>query len=66
MGNFFAELEAGFVANEDETALLLPEQDDWLYADLLVQINRIASQLASFGVSAGDRKLPRRQKPQEW
>ena len=57
MGNFFAELESGFVANKDETALSLPEQDDWLYADLLVQINRIASQLASFGVSAGDRVL---------
>ena len=57
MSNFFAELEAGFKNHADQPALILPRQDDWSYAELLLQINRAAAELAAIGAGAGDRVL---------
>ena len=57
MSNFFAELEAGFKTHADQPALILSCQDDWSYAELLLQINRAAAELAAFGAGAGDRVL---------
>ncbi|NCF44061.1 MAG: AMP-binding protein [Proteobacteria bacterium] len=57
MSNFFAQLEQAFVANADRPALLLADQQAWHYADLLQQINRVAFELLSFGVTPGDRVL---------
>ena len=55
MSNFFAELEAGFKNHADQPALILSGQDDWSYAELLLQINRAAAELAAIGAGAGDR-----------
>ena len=57
MSNFFAELEAGFKNHADQPALILSCQDDWSYAELLLQINRAAAELAAIGAGAGDRVL---------
>ena len=57
MSNFFAELEAGFKNHADQPALILSGQDDWSYAELLLQINRAAAELAAIGAGAGDRVL---------
>ena len=57
MSNFFAELEAGFKNHADQPALILSGQDDWSYAELLLQINRAAVELAAIGAGAGDRVL---------
>ena len=57
MSNFFAELEAGFKNHADQPALILSSQDDWSYAELLLQINRAAAELAAIGAGAGDRVL---------
>ena len=57
MSNFFAELEAGFKNHADQPALILPRQDDWSYAELLLQINRAAAELAHIDAVAGDRVL---------
>ena len=57
MSNFFAELEAGFKNHADQPALILAGQDDWSYAELLLQINRAAAELAAIGAGAGDRVL---------
>ena len=57
MSNFFAELEAGFKNHADQPALILSGQDDWSYAELLLQINRAAVELAAIGADAGDRVL---------
>ena len=57
MSNFFAELEAGFKNHADQPALVLSGQDDWSYAELLLQINRAAAELAAIGAGAGDRVL---------
>ena len=57
MNNFFAELEVGFNRHADQPALILSGQDDWSYAELQQQINRVAAQLAAFGAGVGDRVL---------
>ena len=57
MSNFFAELEAGFKNHADQPALILSSQDDWSYAELLLQINRAAAELAPIDAVAGDRVL---------
>ena len=57
MSNFFAELEAGFKNHADQPALILSGQDDWSYAELLLQIDRAAAELAAIGAGAGDRVL---------
>ena len=57
MSNFFAELEEGFKNHADQPALILSGQDDWSYAELLLQINRAAAELAAIGAGAGDRVL---------
>ena len=57
MSNFFAELEAGFKNHADQPALILSGRDDWSYAELLLQINRAAAELAAIGAGAGDRVL---------
>ena len=57
MSNFFAELEAGFKNHADQPALILSGQDDWSYAELLLQTNRAAAELAAIGAGAGDRVL---------
>ena len=57
MSNFFAELEAGFKNHADQPALILSGQDDWSYAELLLQINRAGAELAAIGAGAGDRVL---------
>jgi malonyl-CoA/methylmalonyl-CoA synthetase len=57
MGNFFAELEAGFKNNAGQPALILSGRDDWSYGELLLQINRAAAELAAIGAGAGDRVL---------
>ena len=57
MSNFFAELEAGFKNHADQPALILSGQDDWSYAELLLQINRAAAELAPIDAVAGDRVL---------
>lgn len=57
MSNFFAELEAGFKNHADQPALILSRQDDWSYAELLLQINRAAAELAAIGAVAGHRVL---------
>lgn len=57
MNNFFTELEAGFGANSEKVALRLPDQADWFFRDLSLQIDRAARSLVCFGVTAGDRVL---------
>ncbi|MAA49833.1 MAG: malonyl-CoA synthase [Gammaproteobacteria bacterium] len=57
MSNFFAELEAGFKNHADQPALILSGQDDWSYAELLLQLNRAAAELTAIGAGAGDRVL---------
>ena len=57
MNNFFTELEAGFGANSEKVALRLPDQADWLFRDLSLQIDRAARALICFGVTVGDRVL---------
>ena len=55
MGNFYAQLDRVFTANQASDCFRLLDREDWSYGDLQGHVGRIAGVLKSQGVSVGDR-----------
>lgn len=60
--NVYALFETRFRADRDAVCLHLPDEEKWLYRDLVARVSRAAGALADLGVKPGDRVVAQTEK----
>ena len=60
--NVYALFETRFRVDRDAVCLHLPDEENWLYRDLVARVSRAAGALADLGVKPGDRVVAQTEK----